>query len=139
MSLRRRLFIVISVLCLGLIQISMPGQAQNIGRHRMIHLRSEGPRPEVLTVKVGMPVVWQSHVAHTSSVVVTVAFLKGKDIAQVTQPVELMNGFVLEGSHFVGRMAGNGGTVALKFTTPGEYPYTLGRGDGVAGSITVKP
>ena len=133
-------FTVVSVLLLGLLLVGAPAQAQTkYVAHRMIHLNPTGPRPKALTVKVGMPVVWQSHLAHTKSVVVTVAFLKGATVAQATQPVEGMNGFVLEGGHFVGRMEGNGGTVALTFTAPGNYTYALGHGNGLTGAITVWP
>ena len=131
---------VVSVLLLGLFQVGAPTQAQTkYVPHRMIHLNPTGPRPEALTVKVGMPIVWQSHLAHTKSVVVTVAFLKGATVAQATQPVEGMNGFVLEDGQFVGRIEGNGGTVALTFTAPGEYTYALGHGDALTGAVTVQP
>lgn len=113
-------------------------QAQSAD-HQMINLYPKGPRPQTLTIEIGTPVVWQSHLAHSKTMVVTVAFHDGKSIAQATQPVEGINGFVLEGSHFVGRMEGNGGTVALKFTAPGAYPYTLGHGDGSTGTIVVQP
>jgi hypothetical protein len=85
--------------------------------HQMINLYPKGPRPQTLTIKIGTPVVWHSHLAHTNRVVVTVAFLEGEAVPQATQPVEGINGFVLEGSHFVGRMEGNGGTFAHGLST----------------------
>jgi plastocyanin len=139
MSHRKRYATVVPIIFLFLVMISTPGQAQgNMGRHRMINLYSKGLRPQTLTIKTGTPVVWQSHLAHTKNVVVTVTFLKGNTVAQATQPVEGMNGFVLEDGQFVGRMEGNGGTVALTFTTPGEYTYALGHGDGLTGTILVR-
>ena len=136
---RRRYATVVPIVFLFLVLISTLVQAQdNMGRHRMINLYSKGPSPQTLTIQTGTPVVWQSHLAHTKNVVVTVTFLKGNTVAQVTQPVEGMNGFVLEDSQFVGRMEGNGGTVALTFTAPGEYTYALGHGDGLTGTILVR-
>jgi len=136
---RRRYATVVPIVFLFLVLISTLVQAQdNMGRHRMINLYSKGPSPQTLTIQTGTPVVWQSHLAHTKNVVVTVTFLKGNTVAQVTQPVEGMNGFVLEDSQFVGRMEGNGGTVALTFTAPGEYTYALGHSDGLTGTILVR-
>ena len=140
MSLKRCCTLVVAVLLISIIQGGLPGQAQGtLGRHRMIDLYPTGPRPQALTVPVGMPVVWQSHLAHTKRVVVTVAFLKGEAVAQATQPVEGMNRFVLEDGHFVGRMEANGGMVALRFVTPGEYTYTLGHRESMPGTIVVRP
>ena len=113
-------------------------QAQSAD-HQMINLYPKGPRPQMLTIKIGTPVVWQSHLAHSKAMVVTVAFHDGKSVAQATRAVKGINGFVLEGSHFVGRMEGNGGTVALTFTAPGAYIYTLGHGNGLTGTIVVRP
>lgn len=139
MSRMRRYAIVVLICLFSLVIVRTSGMAENdLRHHQMIDLYAKGPRPQTLAIKIGTPVVWQSHLAHTNRVVVTVAFLEGEVVAQATQPVEGINGFVLESGHFVGRMEGNGGTVALKFTAPGTYPYTLGHGDGVTGTILVR-
>ncbi len=57
--------------------------------------------------------------------VAVVAFLEEQRVVQVTSPVAGYNGFTLEGGHFVGRMEGNGGKVALRFVTPGKYTYSI--------------
>jgi len=140
MSHRKRYATVVPLVFLFLVMISTPGQAQgNMGRHRMINLYPKGPSPQTLTIQIGTPVVWQSHLAHSKGVVVTVAFPKGEDAAQGTKAVEGMNGFELEGRHFVGRLEGNGGTVALRFFIPGEYTYNLGHQEHMSGKVVVRP
>lgn len=68
----------------------------------------------------------------------TVAFSDGQRIAQATTPVEGHNSFLLEGGQFVGRMEGSGGKVALRFTAPGTYTYTIGRREHHTGTIVVQ-
>lgn len=139
MSQIRRCAIVVPICLLVLVSVKTSVKAEDeLRHHQMINLYAKGPRPQRLTIKVGTPVVWQSHLARTNIVVVTVAFLEGENVAQATQAVEGISGFTLESGHFVGRMEGNGGVVALKFTTPGTYAYTLGHGDGLTGAIVVR-
>ncbi len=103
MFLAQRFSIVVCVLLLFTLPVSAPVHAQgHLSLRRVIHLYPKELRPQTLTVQIGMPVVWHSHLAHTKYVVVTVAFLKGEWVAQATKPVEGINGFDLEGGHFVG-------------------------------------
>ena len=87
----------------------------------------------------GTEVHWVSHLAPTKLVVVTMAFLEGQRVAQATTAVEGYNSFVLEGGHFVGRLEGSGGKVALRFNTPGEYAYTIDHQGHFIGTIVVHP
>lgn len=104
---------------------------------RVINLYAAGPQPQQLEVRAGDAVLWVSHLAHTNLMVITLAFLDGARVAQATDPVAGYNGFTLEGEHFVGRMEGNGGKVALRFTTPGTYIYALGHKPDITGTIVV--
>jgi hypothetical protein len=52
--------------------------------------------------------------------------------------VEGYNGFDLEGKHFMGRMEGKGGKVALRFVTPGTYTYTNDHRGHLTGTIVVR-
>lgn len=130
------------LLVLGLFAVWLiggSGRARGDVNHpTVINLRSTGPLPQTLTIRVGTAVVWVSHLAHTKLVVVTLAFLDGARVAQTTASVEGYNGFALEGEHFVGRMEGNGGKVALRFTTSGTYTYTLGHEPGTTGTVVVR-
>ena len=140
MSHRKRYATVVPIVFLFLVLVSTLGQTQDsLRHHRMINLYPKGPSPQTLTIQTGTPVVWQSHLAHSKGMVVTVAFPKGEDVAQATKAVEGINGFVREGSHFVGRLEGNGGTVALRFFIPGEYTYSLGHQEHMSGKVVVHP
>lgn len=92
---------------------------------QVINLHAAGPQPQRLEIQAGGSVLWVSHLDPTNLVVVTLAFLDGARVAKATERVPGYNGFTLEGKHFVGRMEGDGGKVALRFTTPGTYTYTL--------------
>jgi len=83
-------------------------------------------------------VLWVSHLAPTHLVVVTIAFLERQRVAQATTAVEGYNRFVREGDHFVGRLEGSGGKVALRFNTPGEYTYTVDHHEHLTGTIVVQ-
>jgi hypothetical protein len=104
----------------------------------VINLHPDGPRPPRLEVAAGTAVLWVSHLAPTKLVVVTVSFLEGQGVAQATTTVAGYNGFVLEAGHFVGRMEGSGGKVALRFVIPGEYPYTVDHREHLTGTIVVR-
>ena len=86
----------------------------------------------------GAAVLWVSHLAPTKLVVATLTFLDGQRVAQATTAVAGYNSFVLEKGHFVGRMEGSGGKVALKFLRPGEYAYTMDHQEHLAGTIVVQ-
>lgn len=131
---------IVSLVLLGLLLADTWRLAHaDAGQHKMINLSQEGPRPQTLKVAVGTPVVWLSHLADTQLEVVTIAFLDGSRVSQVTSPVAGYNGFTLEGGHFVGRMEGDGGKVALQFSTPGEYTYTIDHREHLTGTIVVQP
>jgi plastocyanin len=104
---------------------------------RVINLYEAGPQPQRLDIRAGEAVLWISHLTSGKLMVVTLAFLDGARVAEATAPVEGYNTFLLEGEHFVGRMEGNGGKVALRFTTPGTYTYTLGHEPHKTGTIVV--
>ena len=123
----------------GLVLVIAPLVAQaESALPRVINLSATGPQPQRLDVRAGDAVLWVSHLANTPLVVVTLAFLDGARVAQATASVEGYNAFVLEGEPFVGRMEGNGGKVALRFTTPGAYTYTLGHAPHLTGTIVVR-
>ncbi len=124
-------------LCLGLL-LHMPTEArERLTPPQMIHLDPDGPHPFQLEVATGTPIVWVSHLDTRPVVVVSVVFHQGQDVAQATSRVEGFNGFVLQGSYFVGRMEANGGAVALRFLTPGEYTYTLDLSN-ITGKVVVR-
>ena len=127
-----------SLALLGLLLSSIPPSAQGgAGHPKVINVYRKGPQPQTLDVAVGTSVVWVSHVAHTKLIVAVVAFLDGQRVAQVTSPVAGYNSFTREGGHFVGRMEGNGGKVALQFVTPGTYTYSMGHREYLPGTIVV--
>lgn len=131
---------IISLVLLGLLLTDTVHLAHgDAGQHKMINLYQEGPRPQTLNVAAGTAILWISHLAHSKLTVATVAFLDGQRVAQVTSPVAGYNSFTLEGGHFVGRMEGNGGKVALRFSTPGEYTYTMDHGEHLTGRVVVHP
>ncbi|HEY5870687.1 MAG TPA: hypothetical protein VI542_34825 [Candidatus Tectomicrobia bacterium] len=101
----------------------------------VINLQPDGPQPKVVRVAPGTEVHW---VSHLNLMVVTLVFLDGQRVAQATTVVAGYNGFVLEGQHFVGRMEGRGGKVALRFITPGEYIYSLDHHEYITGTIVVQ-
>jgi plastocyanin len=103
----------------------------------VINLYPEGPQPQKLEVAAGTAVLWVSHLASTRLVVVTVTFVEGQKVAPATTAVEGYNGFVLEEHDFIGRMQGDGGKVALRFITPGEYTYAIDHGY-ITGTIRVR-
>jgi len=109
------------------------------GHPLVVNLSSDGPQPQVVRVAPGTEVHWVSHLAPTKLVVVTLAFLEGQRVAQATTAAEGYNSFVLEGDHFVGRLEGSGGKVALRFNTPGAYAYTIDHHEHLTGTIVVHP
>lgn len=138
MELMRRCTTILSMLLLGLLLLEAPGLVQGDASHpTVINLHPEGPQPQKLEVAAGTAVLWVSHLASTRLVVVTVTFVEGQKVAPATTPVEGYNGFVLEGHDFTGRMQGEGGKVALRFVTPGEYTYAIDHGH-ITGTIRVR-
>lgn len=125
------------LVCLLLAGIPTPVQS-DANNPTVVNLHPDGPQPKIVRVAIGTPVLWISHLAPTKLVVATVAFLDGHRVAQATTAVEGYNSFVLEGGHFVGRMEGSGGKVALRFITPGEYAYTLDHHGHLTGTIVVQ-
>jgi hypothetical protein len=123
---------------LGLVLAATPLTAYaESDQPRVINLYAAGPQPQRLEIRVGEAVLWISHLTASKLMVVTLAFLDGARVAEATTPVEGFNGFLIEGKHFVGRMEGNGGKVALRFTTPGTYTFTLGHAPFRTGTIVV--
>jgi plastocyanin len=101
----------------------------------VINLSTDGPQPQIVRVAPGTEVHW---VSHLPLLVVTLAFLEGQRAAQATTAVEGYNSFVLERDHFVGRLEGRGGKVALRFMTPGVYAYTIDHQGHLTGTIVVQ-
>lgn len=125
------------LLCLGLLPAGVPTPVHgDAGQPIVVNLSADGPQPKVVRVAPGTEVHW---VSHLSLLVVTMAFLEGQRAAQATTAVEGYNSFVLEGDHFVGRLVGGGGKVALRFNTPGEYTYTIDHRGHLTGTIVVHP
>ena len=138
MTQRRRVLVLFAIGLLGVVLAATPLAARaESGTPRVINLYAAGPQPQRLEVRAGDAVVWVSHLAPTKLVVVTLAFLDGARVAEATAPLAGYNGFVLEGEHFVGRMEGSGGKVALRFTTSGAYTYALGHKPDITGTIVV--
>ena len=135
----RSMSMLLGLLILGLLlPPTVPVVQGGPSPSRIIDLFAEGPQPRRLTIAVGTVVVWNSHLAPTKLFVTTVTFQAGRQVAQATMPVAGYNGFILEGEHYVGRMEGNGGQVALRFATPGEYTYTVDHQKHLGGVIVVK-
>ena len=135
---RRRVLALMAYGLLGLVLAAAPLVARaEPDLPRVINLYDAGPKPQRLEVRVGDAVLWVSHLDHTKLVVVILAFFDGARIVQATDSVAGYNGFTLEGEHFVGRMEGNGGKVALRFTRPGAYTYALGHEPDITGTIVV--
>jgi hypothetical protein len=107
------------------------------GHPTVINLYPDGPQPQRLEVASGTAVLWVSHLAPTRLVVVTLSFPQGQPVAQATTAIAGYNSFLLEAGHFVGRMEGSGGKVALRFNTPGEYAYTVDHHEHLTGTIVV--
>ena len=125
------------LLCLGLLPAGVPPPVHgDAGRPIVVNLSADGPQPKIVRVAPGTEVHW---VSHLNLMVVTMAFLEGQRAAQATTAVEGYNSFVLEGAHFVGRLEGRGGKVALRFNTPGEYAYTIDHHGQLTGLIVVHP
>jgi hypothetical protein len=133
----RHVLVLFGIGLLGLILVASPAASAAPALPRVINLYAAGPQPQRLDIRAGEAVLWVSHLAPTKLVVVTLAFLDGARVARVTQAVEGYNGFTLEGKHLVGRMEGNGGKVALRFTAPGTYTYSLGHALYRTGTIVV--
>lgn len=128
------------LVCLCLLPTGVPPPVYgDTGHPTVVNLSAAGPRPKVVRVAPGTEVHWVSHLAPTKLVVVTMAFLEGQRVAQATTAVEGYNSFVREGDHFVGRLEGSGGKVALRFNTPGEYAYTMNHHAYLTGTIVVHP
>jgi hypothetical protein len=126
----------VGLLCLLL--PGLPGQVySDAGHPQVINLHPDGPHPPQLEVAAGTAVVWVSHLAPTPLIVVTVVFHEGPQVAQATTAVQGYNSFVLEGHDFLGRLAGNGGKVALRFVIPGTYTYITGQ-HHPSGTIVVR-
>lgn len=123
-------------LCVLLAGVPTPVHA-DADHPAVVNLYADGPHPRRLSVAPGASVLWVSHLAPTNLVVVTVAFIEGQRTAQATTTVEGYNGFLREGDHFVGRLEGSGGKVALRFSTPGEYVYTIDHHEHLTGTIVV--
>jgi plastocyanin len=117
--------------------VSTPTQS-DASDSTVVNLHPDGPQPQTVRVAPGTFVLWISHLAPTKLVIATVAFPEGQRVAQATTAVEGYNSFVLEGEHFVGRMEGGGGKVALRFIAPGEYAYTLDHHGHLSGTIVVQ-
>ncbi len=129
----------LSLFLLCLLLVGIPAPVYSDADHpTVINLHPDGPQPKIVKVTEGTPVLWVSHLAPTNLVVVTLAFLEGQRVAQATTAVAGYNSFVLEGQHFVGRMEGSGGKVALRFIAPGEYTYTLDHHEHLTGTIVVQ-
>lgn len=124
---------------LGVLLAGVPTPVHGDADHpTVVNLDADGPHPQSLRVRPGTSVLWVSHLAPTPLVVVTVAFREGPRAAQATTAIEGYNGFLLEGDHFVGRLEGSGGKVALRFNMPGEYAYTLDHHGQLTGTIVVQ-
>ena len=129
--------LLVMLLC-GPMLRGIPAQAKEDPKHpRLIHLYARGPRPQQVEITTGTPVVWVSHLDVRPLVVVSVIFPKGRRVAKATTRVKGINGFVLQGPYFIGRMAANGGEVGLRFLTPGEYTYTIDLSD-ITGKVVVR-
>ncbi|HEY5870672.1 MAG TPA: hypothetical protein VI542_34750 [Candidatus Tectomicrobia bacterium] len=138
MANRRHVTTMLSLLLFGLLLAGgrhlVHGEA---GHPQVIDLYPDGLQPQRLEVAAGIAVLWVSHLASTKLVVVTVSFHEGQRVAQATMAIAGYNSFLLEAGHFVGRMEGNGGKVALQFNTPGEYAYTVAHDQHLTGTIVV--
>jgi plastocyanin len=138
MTRRRRVLVLFATGLLGVVLAATPPAARaEPDTPRVVNLYAAGPQPQRVEVRAGDAVLWVSHLSQTKLVVATLAFLDGARVAEATAPVEGYNGFVLEGEHFVGRMEGSGGKVALRFTTLGTYTYALGHEPNITGTIVV--
>ena len=137
MTTTQRVTLLLALILVGLAVLLMPLQLQ-AGDAHVINLHPKGPVPQTLSISVGSAVIWVSHLAPTNLVVTTVAFSEGQVVAQGSTPVDGYNGFITEGEHFVGRMPGNGGKVALRFVAPGVYTYIVDHQGQMTGTIVVR-